>query len=46
VRVGKGMFGLTEWYPNRPKRKRTNGDQTEAETENLSAEGTEADELT
>jgi hypothetical protein len=23
VRVGQGLFGLGEWYPNRPKRKKT-----------------------
>lgn len=30
VRVGKGMWGLADWYPNRPKRKRVNGDQLDA----------------
>jgi len=26
VRVGKGMFGLAEWYPNRPRRRRITED--------------------
>lgn len=31
VRVGKGMWGLPEWYPNRPRRKKTNGDSVDSE---------------
>jgi hypothetical protein len=33
VRIGKGTFGLAEWYPNRPRRKRANGDTDTADQE-------------
>lgn len=31
IRVGRGSFGLASWYPNRPKRKKSNGDSPEAD---------------
>lgn len=35
VRTGKGMFGLAAWYPNRSRRKKTNGDTETDSTEQI-----------